>query len=619
MPTINPTPQHRDIPAQQARSLVVERAAIDAQARTATLAFASETPYERYWGVEILDCTATAMRTGRLQTGANLLCDHNGRDVVGVVESVQIGPDRVGRAVVRFGKSARAEEVWQDVIDGIRRNVSVGYMIHKAQLVETVEGQDTYRVTDWEPFEISLVAIPADPTVGVGRSVQERPPEAAALVRIAAAGTPPATETETPPTPSPASSKGTLTMTDRNHAIEIAAIGATIAGGHELALKSIQAGHTVEQFQAELVRHLASKPVPSTDIGMSRREVQRYSLLRAMNALANPTDQASRNLAAFEFEASAAVGKIMGREARGIFLPTDVQKRDLVAGTNSAGGFSVATELRGFIDILRNALVLNKAGAQFLSGLVGNIAIPKLSGSGTAYWVAENGAPTESQQTLAQVTMAPKTLAAFTDISRRLLLQSSLDVEQMVTGDLAKIVAIAMQQAAINGTGASNQPSGILTQVTPSVVGGINGAAPSWANIVALETAVAVANADVSTMGYLTNAKVRGKLKGTEKFPGTNGQPVYADGNLPLNGYAGYITNAVPSNLTKGTSSGVCSALIFGNFSDLIVGLWGATDILVDPYTGGAAGTVRVRVMQDCDVAVRNVESFATMADALTV
>jgi HK97 family phage major capsid protein len=189
----------------------------------------------------------------------------------------------------------------------------------------------------------------------------------------------------------------------------------------------------------------------------------------------------------------------------------------------------------------------------------------------------------------------------------------------MVTGDLAKIVALAIQQAAINGTGASNQPSGILTQVTPSVVGGTNGAAPSWANIIALETAVAVANADVSTMGYLTNAKVRGKLKGAEKFPGTNGQPVYADGNLPLNGYAGYITNAVPSNLTKGTSSGVCSALIFGNFSDLIVGLWGATDILVDPYTGGAAGTVRVRVMQDCDVAVRNVESFSTMVDALTV
>ena len=153
------------------RALQVERAAIDEAARTATLAFASEQPYERWWGIEILDTTATAMRQGRLRGGANLLCDHNTRDVVGVVESVEIGADRVARAVVRFGKSARAEEVWQDVKDGIRRNVSVGYLIHQAVLVETKDGLDTYRVTDWEPFEVSLVSVPADPTVGVGRSL----------------------------------------------------------------------------------------------------------------------------------------------------------------------------------------------------------------------------------------------------------------------------------------------------------------------------------------------------------------------------------------------------------------------------------------------------------------
>ncbi len=152
------------------RSLQVERAAINADARTVTLAFASEVKFERYWGVEILECTATAMRSGRLRNGANLLCEHERSDVVGVVESVEIGADRVARAVVRFGKSERAEEVFQDVVDGIRRNVSVGYMVHKAVLVETNEGVDTYRITDWEPFEISIVSVPADATVGVGRS-----------------------------------------------------------------------------------------------------------------------------------------------------------------------------------------------------------------------------------------------------------------------------------------------------------------------------------------------------------------------------------------------------------------------------------------------------------------
>ena len=617
------------------RGFRVDRAATDEAARTVTLAFASETPYDRWWGTEILECTPGAMRLGRLQTGANLLCDHDTRDVVGVVESISIGADRVGRAVVRFGKSARAEEVFQDVLGGIRQNVSVGYMIHKAVLVETLEGRETYRVTDWEPYEVSLVSVPADASVGVGRSAvaadatkglcitveveiedTNKPDSEAPDTEEAAPATPPPSDNET---------RKAKAMTDttiqtpaaRNHAAEISAIAATLPGGPELALKAIQAGQTVEQFQADAIRALSAKPVPTADIGMSKAEIKQFSLLRAMHAMANPTDPQARAAAAFEFECSRAVGEKMGREARGIFLPAEVQRRDLTAGTSNAGGYSVATELRGFIDILRNAMVIDRAGAVFLSGLVGNIAIPKLSGSATAYWVAENAAPTESQQTLAQVTMGPKTVGAFTDISRRLLVQSSLDVQNMVTRDLATIIGLAIQQAAINGPGSGNAPSGIMTLVTPSVVGGTNGAAPTWANIVGLETNIASSNADVGTLGYLPNAKVRGKLKVTEKFATTNGQPVWVDGATPLNGYAGNVTNAVPSNLTKGSSS-VASAIIFGNFADLLIGLWGSTDILVDPYTGGAAGTVRVRVLQDCDIALRNVESFATMVDALT-
>jgi HK97 family phage major capsid protein len=208
-------------------------------------------------------------------------------------------------------------------------------------------------------------------------------------------------------------------------------------------------------------------------------------------------------------------------------------------------------------------------------------------------------------------------VGAYTDISRQLLLQSSLDVQSLVTRDLATVVGLAIQQAAINGPGTGNAPSGILTLVTPSQLGGAVGAAPTWANIVGLESDVATNNADIGTLAYLTNAKTRGKLKVTEKFATTNGAPIWSDGALPLNGYAGHVTNAVPSNLVKSTSSN-CSAVIFGDFASILIGLWGATDILVDPYTGGAAGTVRVRVLQSCDVALRYVESFATMVDALT-
>ncbi|MDP1686880.1 phage major capsid protein [Hydrogenophaga sp.] len=608
------------------RAFSVERASVNPNDRTVTMAFASELAYERWWGIEILECTSTAMRQNRMRSGANLLCDHNTRDVIGVVESVEIGADRVVRAVVRFGRSARAEEVFQDVIDGIRRNVSVGYAIHKAVLVETKDGVETYRVTDWEPFEISLVSVPADPTVGVGRSISHSDVQADPAPVLTP--TPNQSEvrsmTEAVVTPAPVAitaAAPVIQVESRNHAAEITKIAASLPGGAELAMRSIQAGHTVEQFQLEAIRALASKPIPTSDIGLSEKEVRQFSVVRAIHALANPSDMAAQRAAAFEFEASKAVGDKMGKSARGFFVPTDVQKRDLLVGTPTAGGNLVATELLSgsFIDLLRNAMVINRMGTRMLSGLVGQIAIPKQTGAATAYWVAENGAPTESQQTIGQVTMSPKTVGAFTDISRKLTLQSSLSVEQMVNQDLATVLGLAIQQAAINGTGASNQPSGLLTLVTPSVIGGTNGLAPTWAHIVALETNVAVGNADIGTLGYLTNTKVRGKLKTTEKFAGSNGQPVYADGTTPLNGYMAGITNAVPSNLVKGTSGATASAILFGNFADLVIGMWGSLDIMVDPYTGSTAGTVRVVALQDVDVAVRNVESFATMVDALTV
>jgi HK97 family phage major capsid protein/HK97 family phage prohead protease len=602
------------------RALQVERAAINEEARTATLAFASETPYERYWGIEILDINPTAMRQGRLRSGANLLVDHDTRDVVGVIESVEVGADRVARATVRFGKSARAEEVWSDVRDGIRRNVSVGYMIHKAQLVETKEGVETYRVTDWEPFEVSLVSVPADPTVGIGRSLdagtdaQDLPAAAGPAARAAA------TEPEPQPSKDHIMSDVTTPVAERNHAAEISKIAKGLPGGADMALDAIQRGLTTEQFQAEAIAKLSSKPMPTADIGLDKRETKRYSMMRAINALANPGDAAAQRAAAFERECSEATSAKLGKQARGFMVPTEVQRRDLNVTTATAGGNLVATELLGgsFIDALRNAMVIDRMGTRMLTGLVGNIAIPRLSGTGTAYWVAENTAPTESDQTIAQVTMSPKTVGAFTDISRRLLLQSSIDVEAMVQNDLATILGQAIQQAAINGSGASNQPSGILTRVTASVIGGTNGAAPTWANIVALESDVAVANADVGTLGYLTNARVRGKLKTTSKVSGQNGF-VWDDGDTPMNGYRTAVTNAVPSNLVKGTSGSTCSAIVFGNFADLVIGMWGSLDLMVDPYTGSTAGTVRVVALQDVDVQLRNVVSFATMVDALTV
>jgi HK97 family phage major capsid protein len=384
-------------------------------------------------------------------------------------------------------------------------------------------------------------------------------------------------------------------------------------------MKSIQAGHTVEQFQEAAIKALSSTPLPTADIGMTKAEVKRYSMLRVMNALANPNDAAAQKAAAFERECSEAVARAMSKQPQGLFVPYDVQaKRDLNVGTPSAGGNLVATDLLSgsFIDMLRNAMVLNRLGVRTLSGLVGNIAIPRQAGGANTYWVAESGAPTESQASFGQVTMSPKTVGAFSDISRKLLLQSSLDVEALVQNDLATAIALALQQAAISGTGLSNQPSGLLTLISPTVAGGTDGAAPSWANIVELETDVAVGNADIGTLAYLTNTKVRGKLKTTSKVSGQNGF-IWENGDMPLNGYMAGVTNAVPSNLTKGSGTNL-SAILFGNFADLVIGLWGTLDLMVDPYSNSTSGTVRIVALQDADVGVRHTESFATMVDAIT-
>ena len=607
--------------SREVRSFLVAREAVNEAARTVELSFSSEEPYDRFWGREILDHSPNSVRLGRLTAGGPVLMDHSGRDHVGVIESVQIGADRVGRAVVRFGKGARADEVFRDVVDGIRRSVSVGYVIHKAVLqeVDAEKNIEVYRVTDWEPYEISLVSVPADTTVGVGREAETNP--IVAIQETKEKSMPETKEVDVKEIETRANAAGRDAEAKR--AAEIIAIGAQYK--HEkMAAEHVSAGKTVEQFKAALLEKLSTTPLPTADIGLSDKETKQYSFLRAINALANPTDRKAQESAKFEAECSHAVADKTGKASRGLYVPNEVLKRDLTVGTATAGGNTVATNLlaQDFITLLRNAMILDKLGIRMLSGLSGNIAIPRATGGATAYWVAESASPTESQQAFDQVTMSPKTVGAFSDISRKLLLQSSVDVEGFVRQDLATVLGLALQAAAINGSGASNQPLGILnTTGIGDVAGGTNGLAPALSHIVELETDIAVANADTASMAYLTNAKVRGKLKQTFSNATYGEIPLWqtgANGDGTLNGYRSVVTNAVPSNLTKGTSSGVCSAIIFGNFSDLIMGLWGSLDLMVDPYTNSTSGTVRVVVLQDVDVAVRHAESFSAMLDALT-
>ena len=396
--------------ARMFRTGTIELQPSDADVRRVALAFSSEAEVDRGWGIEVLDHTARAMNMEFIGSGrAPLLLEHDPTEQIGVVESISLGTDRVARAVVRFGKTARAEEILADVKDGIRSSVSVGYMIDEMVLDGVRDGREVYRATSWTPLEISIVSIPADMSVGVGRAL-----EATTI------STTSVKETKMSDQNIPAADAA---ASERSRVSAILELGAR-HNQRDFAETAVRDGASLEQFRGALLDKVGGKPLATAEIGMSKDEVRSFSFVRALRALSNPTDRKAQNDAAFEFAASEAAAAKEGRASRGITVPADVvfAKRDLTTVTTSGtakGGNLVATDLLAgsFIDALRNKMVLNSLGATFLTGLQGNVAIPRKTSASSAYWVAENSAPTESTNAPAfdQVTLSPKTIGAYVD------------------------------------------------------------------------------------------------------------------------------------------------------------------------------------------------------------
>jgi HK97 family phage major capsid protein/HK97 family phage prohead protease len=566
--------------------------------RTYEFPFSSEFPVARYFGNEILSHEGESADLSRLNDGAPLLFNHNPERVIGVVERAYIdGNKRRGYARVRFSRNAFAQEILGDVKDGVLRNVSFGYSIDKME----ERGSGDYVATAWSPYEISVVSIPADNTVGIGRSLVPTPDAASAAP--SPDPLPPMENTA----PDLAVVRAEAVEAERTRISSINAL-CTKHRMADLGQQLVESGRSIDEARAAVLDKLnvpqETVNMSAAEIGLSAQESRRFSFLRAINYLANPTDRSAREAAAFEIEASDAAAAKLGRQSRGITIPQDVLRRDLNVGTASAGGNLVATDLDAgsFIDLLRNASALDQAGATVLTGLTGNVAIPRQSGAGTAYWVAESGAPTESQQTVDQVSLTPKTVAAFTDYSRRLMLQSSIDVENMIRNDLATVLALKIDLAGLYGTGSNSEPLGLkLTTGVGSE--DFAAATPTFAEVVALESDVATANALAGSPVYLMNAAMRGGLKTKAKDTGSG--LFVMEGDL-VNGYRGVLSNQVASG-----------DLWFGNFADLIIGYFSGLDLMVDPYTHSTSGTVRVVAMQDVDIAVRHPESFTRGNDTL--
>lgn len=572
-------PQFRDIEVRE----------LNEENRTVELSFSSEEPYERYWGVEILDHSITSVNMDRLNNAAPLLFNHDRDVVIGVVEYAKI-ENRRGVALVRFGNSEKAKEVFSDVVDGIMKNVSVGYQINEMELTSKSDGVETYRVTNWQPFEISIVSVPADQSVGVGRSNELEEQEIKILKQKEEVR-----NMEDNKTVDLVQVQNQAKNDERSRVREISAIGAKHGLG-DIATKAIEDGTTADQFRSMVLDTIGQKQTSinsrSGEIGLDEKEIQEYSFSKAMRAAI--TGDWSK--AGFEKEASRAVEKLLGKDSRGFYMPHEVLKREMATtGSNLVGTNHMGSN---FIEILRNKLIISKLGGQVLTGLSGNVAIPKQTGSATAYWILEGADTTASDLTIGMLNLSPKTVSGATAYTRQMLLQSNPSIENLVMTDLAANIALAIDRAAISGTGLSGQPTGILNTNGINAVdcttakGGLN-----WANVVSFETKVAAGNADVNNMHYIAGAAVTGLLKTTEK---STGSAKYLLEDNEVNGYGFTRTNQVGAN-----------TMLFGDFSQIITALWGGLDIMIDPYTKAASGGTVIRAFQSLDIGLRYAQSFS--------
>ena len=571
------------------------------------LAFSSEFPVERGYGIEVLDHTPASVKLERLNNSAPLLVNHNSDDQVGVVESARIDGDKTGRAIVRFGTSQRAKEIFEDVRTGIRTGISVGYYILKDKR-EQRDGVETVRATLWEPLEISVASIAADwKGSGVGRSIETKT-QREETYTMSENNT--EIKTEEPRIDVDAEVKK---RTDESvkRSKDILAIGAKYDCIDD-ATNFVNDGKTAGEFSRWVLDNkMKSEPVKAAPV-MDVQEREDFSISRAVRNFIT-----EGKWTGYEAEVSQSAQKAQGRATNGLCIPTEAfAKRDLTAGSAGAGGNTVATDLSGFIDLLRNEAVAIQAGATVLDGLTSNVAIPRMSGGATAYWVGEQVAPTETAQTFDQVTLTPHRLSMHVNLSKQLIQQSSVDIENVVRNDLVVTAANALDTAVFTGTTApadADAPTGLYASIAASLAANDVdfGAAPTYAEIVNLEKLVADQNALRGSLAYVTSPKGAFTAK-TITLDSGSGRFLFEDGKI--NSYPSFITNNIAIDLDDPTAGGTTSAdtaYYFGNWNDLLIGNFGGLDVVIDPYTLATTGTIRMVVQMMVDINYRHLGSFA--------
>lgn len=580
--------------------------------RTVELSFSSEEPYERFFGIEILDHGDKSVRLDRLKQSGPLLFNHNPDQHIGRISEVSLA-DKRGMAKVKFSKSQFASDKLQDVRDGILKEVSVGYRIHSMRLETAEDKTETYRVDDWEPMEISLVTIPADMSVGVGRSdsggafAVEIKNELTKEKNMAEENQPKKPEIDLA-----AETRKAVDIERKRFGGLQDAIALCKSRGLEVPADAMKKATDGEWSGDKLVSYVFESQ-PETSRGadtkvldkMQSKEKRTFSLTRLLSCMSS-----GKAVDGFEAEVCGEMEKIWsasGKRSEGQVIPLAVF-RGMSAGDYAAGGSTVATDLGGLIEKLDNQSLIESIGATVISGLSGNLSLPRQSGGASAYWVAEGADITASTPATDDVALSPRGLGALAQYTKQFLAQSSIGVESFIRNDINTRLNLAIDKAAWEGTGVSGQPKGIFSLNTST--SGINtvsfGAAPTWQKVLEFESKLGAANALRGVPQWVTTYPVMAAWKGTSKDTGS-GMFLASEGGQ-ANGYT--------VNPTNQFGAGNANKVVFGNFADMILARWAGVDLVVDPYTLAASGKVRIVALTHVDIAYRHPESFVVSTDA---
>ena len=611
----------------------------DAEKRTITLSFSSETPVQRNYGKEVLSHNPGDVDLQRLNSAGPVLLDHNTTKQVGVVQKAWIGADKKGRASVQFSKNQLATEVWNDIQDGIRRNVSVGYEVNGRPEVSG----DVYRWS-WTPSHIAIVSEPADITVGINRST-----ETTEVKNEVVLNTNTTTNTLTKGV-NTTMSDATVTAVnpadtikaERSRVNEIRAIAKQFSTNSELqsyADKAIEEGTDLSVFQSQAFKMLETKNAVKTvdtsnDVGLTRDEARKFSIGKMLRHLSDVGNKKLADEAGFEIEACKAAEKQYGatrRSETSFILPFEVQRtshnRQQRNINLSSGAYAIETEVDtgSWVDYLYNATQVIAAGATVLPGLVNNIQIPVTSTANTITWLATDGtsAGTETDITISKINLACNNAMGYTAYTRAAL-QQVPGLDAILERNLAEAMAVGLDAAYLNGSGSSGQPKGIanVSGVGSVAFGSGQGGAPTYKLMMQFIQKLAAANA-LTVPGHkawLIGANAMQTLSTTLK-DSANTASNYILGGVTgdltkMCGYDVLVSNNVLENVTVGSETD-CSQVFFGNWSEAVVGMF-YTEFLVNPYLLSTTNQIALFVYQGTDIALKHPVSFAVANDLIT-